>query len=931
MHSFTEHFSPFSFLCYNWVMDKPRLVLFDGNAIVHRAYHAFGATKYRQATPLTVSRTGEVVSAVYGFALMLLKVLSELKPTHYAIAFDKKGPTFRHKMFEQYKAQRPPTPDELVSQIDRVKQLVEAFRIPLYEVDDYEADDVLGTLSRQASQQGIDTIIVTGDADTMQLVSPGVKVLYPKAGKAFSDTTLFDEAAVSEKYGVSPEHITDLKAMVGDASDNIPGIPGIGEKTAVKLIQQFGTLEEIYAHIDDVTPPRLQEIFKQNEALAHRSKELATIVTQTPVKLNMDDCRVSQYDRKQVADFLRELEFFSLLPKLPGTEAESAPVEVTAEQVRGAYHIISTTEALDELVSKLSSNGSFAFDTETTSLNPMLAQLVGISLSVEPGTAYYIPVGHVILDEVTQLPLEQVIDRLKPVFEDNKTAKLAHNGKYDMMVLGQCGMDVSNLTFDTMIAAHLLGEKSLGLKALAFSKLAIEMTPISTLIGTGAKQLSMAQVDIKQSADYACADADMTLRLAALFQIELGKQGLEKLFNEVEMPLVPVLLLMETNGVALDTGMLGDMSQHLGKQITDLEERIYSQAGHEFNINSPQQLGRVLYDELHLPTTRRGKSKYSTEASVLEEFRQDFPIAGDILEYRQLTKIKSTYIDALPSLVYPKTGRIHTSFNQTRTATGRLSSSDPNMQNIPVRGELGGQVRQAFVAPNNSYLLAGDYSQIDLRALAHLSQDEGMLRAFRNDEDIHAATAAQIYGIEPSQITPDMRRFAKTVNFGVIYGMSDYGLEQATELSREEASQFIAAYFEKYPSVRKYFDATREQAKRNGYVQTLLGRRRFIPDINSSNRQVREAAERMAINMPVQGTSADIIKVAMINMYREMEKRRLKSKMLLQVHDELVFEVPDDEMPTMRKLVPEIMSAAVELAIPLKVDTKEGKNWGEMK
>jgi DNA polymerase-1 len=647
--------------------------------------------------------------------------------------------------------------------------------------------------------------------------------------------------------------------------------------------------------------------------------------------LNLDDCRVSQYDRKQVADFLRELEFFSLLPKLPDAETASASVEVTAEQVKRDYHIIATTEALDELVKSLSSAGSFAFDTETTGLNPMLVQLVGISLSAEPGKSYYIPVGHVILDEVTQLPLEQVIDRLRPVFEDSQTAKLAHNGKYDMMVLAQCGMTVNNLAFDTMIAAYLLGEKSLGLKALAFSKLGIEMTPISALIGSGAKQLSMSQVDIKQAADYACADADMTLRLAGLFGKELSEQGLTKLFTEVEMPLVPVLLLMERHGVALDTGMLGHMSRHLGEQVSGLEERIYSQAGDEFNINSPQQLGHVLFDKLQIPTTRRGKSKYSTEASVLEELSKSYPIASDILEYRQLTKIKSTYIDALPGLVNPKTGRIHTSFNQTRTATGRLSSSDPNMQNIPVRGELGGQVRQAFVAPDGSSLLAGDYSQIDLRALAHLSQDEGLLRAFVNDEDIHAATAAQIYGIETSQITPDMRRLAKTVNFGVIYGMSDYGLEQATELSREEASRFIAAYFGKYPGVRKYFNATKEQARQSGYVQTLLGRRRFIPDINSSNRQVREAAERMAINMPVQGTSADIIKVAMINLYREMEKRRLKSKMLLQVHDELIFEVLDEEMATMRKLVPEVMSSAVELSIPLKVDTKAGKNWGEMK
>ncbi len=907
------------------------MVLFDGNAIVHRAFHAFGAARYRQEKPLTVSKTGEVVSAVYGFASMLLKVLNDLKPTHYAIAFDKKGPTFRHELFDDYKAQRPPTPVELVDQLGRVKDLVKAFSIPLFEIDKYEADDVIGTLSDQAGKQGVDTIIVTGDADTMQLVSPHVRVLYPRAGRTFSDTTLFDATAVKEKYGVGPEHIADLKAMAGDPSDNIPGVPGIGEKTAVKLIQQFGSLEDIYKHIDDVTPPRTRELLRNNEDIARQSKTLAIIVTQTPVKLNLDECRASRYDRQQAAALFRELEFYSLLSKLPDAEGEAESVKVETSPAAGDYRVIASALDLDELIGRLSESKSFAFDTETTGLNPMTARLVGISLAAEPGKACYIPVGHVILDEVTQLPLEQVVNRLKPIFEDAAKPKLAHNGKYDMMVLAEQGIAVAGLSFDSMIAAHLLGEKALGLKALAFSKLGIEMTAISSLIGTGSKQISMAQVDIKQAAEYASADADMTFRLSEMFEKELDKQGLMKLFTEVEMPLVPVLLLMERNGVAVDTEILQEMSKSLGTQVAALEAKIYDRVGHEFNINSPQQLGRVLFEELKLPTTRRGKSKYSTEASVLEEFRQDYPIAGDVLEYRQLTKIKSTYIDTIPGLVNHGTGRIHTSFNQTRTTTGRLSSSDPNMQNIPVRGELGGQVRQAFIAPPGFRLLGGDYSQIDLRVLAHFSQDDDLVKAFRHDEDIHAATAARLFGVEASQITPDMRRFAKTVNFGVIYGMSDYGLEQATELSREEAGKFIKAYFEKYPGVRKYLDDTKEQARREGYVQTLLGRRRYIPDINSANRQVREAAERMAINMPVQGTSADIIKVAMINLYREMEKLKLQSRMLLQVHDELVFEVPDEEMDTIRKLVPEVMDSAVKLTVPLKVDTKAGRNWGEMK
>jgi len=906
-------------------MKKPLLVLFDGNAIIHRAFHAL--------PPLTVSKTGETIGAVYGFVSMLLKTINELKPTHYAIAFDRPAPTFRHKLFDQYKAQRPKTPDELVDQMRRVKQVVETFHIPIFELDDYEADDVLGTLSHQASEQGVDTIIVTGDADALQLVSPRVKVLTPR--RAFGDTTLYDEAAVSQKYGVEPQYIADFKGLVGDPSDNIPGVTGIGEKTAARLIQQFGSIDQIYAHLDEVTPPKLRALLQQNEALARQSKELATIVTQTPITLNLDDCQVSQYDRQEVTRLFRELEFFSLLPKLPEAETTEMPsepllrVETKPIQER-VYQIINTTLALDELLNRLSSANSFAFDTETTSLNAMSAQLVGISLAPAPGEAYYIPVGHVGWGQVEQLPLEQVIGQLKPLMEAPNLAKLAHNGKYDMTVLAEYGVIVNNLNFDTMLAAYLLGEKSLGLKALAFSRLGIEMTPITVLIGSGTKQLSMSQVEIKQAADYACADADMTGQLTELLEAELHQQGLWSLFAEVEMPLVPVLMSMERNGIALDTDLLRQMSHRLGEQLLKLESGIYNWVGHQFNINSPQQLSSVLFEELKLPPARKTKRGYSTGAAILEELRGVHPIVELILEYRQLTKLKSTYIDALPALLNPKTGRVHTSFNQTRTTTGRLSSSEPNLQNIPVRSELGKQVRQAFIAPPSTRLLAGDYSQIDLRVLAHLSQDKNLLSAFHRDEDIHAATAAQLFGVDASQVTSDMRRLAKTVNFGVIYGMSDYGLEQATELSRDEATQFISSYFAQYPGVEQYLESTKQQARNTGYVQTLLGRQRYIPEINSSNRQLREAAERMAINMPVQGTSADIIKVAMINLYQEMEKRRLKSKMLLQVHDELIFEVPQDEIEEMRQLVPQIMSTALKLSIPLRVDIKTGNNWGEM-
>ncbi len=909
-------------LCYNGTVKKPLLVLFDGNALIHRAFHAL--------PPLTISKTGEMVSAIYGFALMLLKVINDLKPTHCAIAFDMKAPTFRHKLFEEYKAQRPKAPEELVNQFERVRELVKAFRIPIFELEGYEADDILGTLSRQAAEQGIETVIVTGDADTMQLVSERVKVLYPKPGRSFSDTMLYDEAAVSAKYGVKPAQMVEFKALVGDPSDNIPGVSGVGPKTAVKLIQQFSTLETIYAHLDEIAPARLQALLRENEAQARQGKVLATIVTDAPVKLDLDACRLGQYDRNRVLGLFRELEFVTLINRLPEIEVEATAPPVKAKPVLGNYRVINNSAGLDELLRRLSGVSSFAFDTETTSLDAMRAQLVGVSLSPAAGEAYYLPVGHTSLQEVAQLPLQQAIDWLKPLLANPGTAKVAHNSKYDMTVLAECGVTVNNLTFDTMVGAYLLGEKSLNLKSLAFTWLNLEMVPITNLIGTGAKQRNISEVEINRVADYACADADITWQLTQLLDKELRQQGLWQLFSAVEMPLVPVLLKMERNGVVLDRDLLREMGEQLGAQLRKLELDIYNNVGHQFNINSTQQLGVILFDDLKLPTERKGKSKYSTEASVLEALRGAHPVIELILEYRQLSKIKSTYIDALPALINPKTGRVHTSFNQTRTATGRLSSTAPNLQNIPIRGELGRQVRRAFIVPAGCRLLGGDYSQIDLRVLAHLSQDPCLLEAFRNDEDIHAATAAQLFGVPPSQVKPEMRRLAKTVNFGVIYGMSEYGLEQATELSREDAARFITAYFEKYPKVKEYLEATKEQARKTGYVQTILGRRRYLPEINSSNRIVREAAERMAINMPVQGTSADIIKVAMVNLDREMVQQALKSKMLIQVHDELLFEVPEEELAVMTKLVPQVMSTAMELSVPIKVDVKVGRNWGEM-
>ncbi|MCJ7791684.1 MAG: DNA polymerase I, partial [Dehalococcoidia bacterium] len=875
---------------------SPLLLLFDGNALVHRAFHAL--------PPLTQPKTGELVNAVYGFASTLLKVFADFKPTHWAVAFDRPTPTFRHEMFEEYKAQRPATPEELKSQIKRVHQLVEAFHIPIFEIDGFEADDVLGTLSQQADEQGIETIIVTGDNDMLQAVLPRVKAFAPR--RTFTDTILYDEEAVKQKYGIKPEQLPDLKALAGDVSDNIPGVPGVGEKTATKLLQQYGSLQGIYDHIEDITPSKLQNTLREYRTQAFRNKELSTIVKDVPIKLDLKTCQVSHYDRNEVAKLFQELEFIKLLPRLPQMKSEgSQPSAVKC-------HMVNTETALEQLISELETAQGLAIEIETTGEKAAMADLVGIAISPARGKAFYIPLGHLGLNQPQQLPLTQVTARLNAILENVSIGKIAYNGKHVMAVLAGCGVKVRNLNFDPMLAAYLLGEKNLGLKALAFNKLGIEIVIPAELTGTGKKQSSLSLLDVSQIADYACASVDIVWSLKENLETELRKQGLWQLFTEVEMALIPVLVAMERDGILLDTDLLREMSLELGQQLLKLEKEIYSSVGHQFNINSPQQLGRVLFEDLRLPQSRKTKTGYSTEASVMEALRGVHPAIEFILEYRQLSKLKSTYVDALPALINHKTGRVHTNFNQTGTTTGRLSSSDPNLQNIPIRSELGNRIRKAIIAPPGTYLLSADYSQIDLRALAHLSQDPGLIAAFAHDEDIHALTASKLFGIPRGEVTLEMRRNAKTVNFGVIYGMSDYGLEQATNLTREEAAQFIALYFEKYPRVKEYLEATKEQARKLGYVQTVLGRRRFLPEINSSNRMVREAAERMAINAPVQGSSADIIKIAMINLHREMERRNLKSKMLLQIHDELLFEVAEEEVEEMKSLVSELMPRAVE-------------------
>jgi len=894
-----------------------------------------------------VRKTGEVVTAAYGFANTLLSVLQELRPTHLAVALDKGRVTFRHEQEPTYKAHRAEMPDDLRAQIGRCRELIQTFGIPIYELEAYEADDLLGTLARQAAEQGIETYLVSLDSDIAQLVQPGVHLFMFRPYQR--DTVIYEDAEdVHQRYGVWPHQMTDLKGLKGDASDNIPGVPGVGDKTAVKLIEQYGSVEGVLEHIDEVEPERLREALRAHREQALKSKALATIVADAPVTLDLEACRFDRYDRGKVLDLFRELEFRSLISRLPDlepmAEGETGPGPAPAVKEAAAevdYRLVQTEEELEALARRIEAQRSFIFDTETTDIDAMRARPVGIAIALWPGQACYIPVGHRLA--ANQLPLATVLRRLGPLFEDEGIEKVAHNGKYDMLVLAGEGVWTRNLTFDTMIAAYLLGEGgggsyrlgdgALSLKWLASKRLGIEMTPISDLIGKGSKQLSMADVDVEMAGRYACADADMTGRLRSLMEEELRQQNLRPLFVEVEMPLVPVLARMEMAGVALDVAVLREMSQMLAGEIARVEEEIYGQVGHRFNIGSPQQFSQVLFEQLGLPKTRKTKLGYSTDAQSLEGLRGLHPVIDQVHEYRELTKLKSTYVDSLPGLINPRTGRLHTDFNQTATATGRLSSSNPNLQNIPVRTELGGQVRRAFVAGDvgpDPLLLSADYSQIELRIMANITEDPGLVGAFERDEDIHTATASQVFGVPLSGVTPEMRRRAKVFNFGVLYGLTEFGLSQREGVSREEAAEFIKTYFAKYPGIRKYSEETVQRTRERGYAETLLGRRRYIPEINSPNVNVRQAAERAAINMPVQGTAADIIKIAMNRIDAEMQARRLASRMILQVHDELIFECPAREVEAVRGLVLDIMPRSLEMKMPLKVDIKVGVNWGEM-
>jgi len=915
---------------------KNKLVLIDGHSLAYRAFHAL-------PEDMKTSQ-GELTNAIFGFTSMLLNVLRDEKPTHIAVTFDK-GRTFRHDIYPEYKAHRVKMPDEMRSQMARIRQVVETLGIPIFEQEGYEADDLLGTLSRQAEEQGVNTLIVTGDRDLLQLVDERIHVLTSR--RRFSDTVVYDTKGVKQRYGLTPDQLLDLKAMMGDQSDNIPGVRGVGEKTATKLLQQYGSLEEIYAHLDEVQT-RFRNKLDEGREMAHLSRRLGAIVRDAPVQLDLDACRTRSFDRKPVLELFRELEFRSLAERLPGASPLAGGIEggrqlslfgesaAPAPASHADYRIVADEESLRQLVAQLERAPALTLDTETTSTDQMLAELVGLALTDEAERGYYIPVKAPPGDP--QLDQETVLEALAPLLSDPARPKYGHNIKYDLTVLEQAGARVAGLAFDTMVAEWLINPSSrnLGLKNLAWVRLGQRMTPISDLIGKGKKQITMDRVAVARAAPYACADVDMTHRLVEILKPELKKKHLWPLFTELEMPLIPVLAAMEAAGVLLDTSYLEKISGELTTRLGELEAQIYKKAGRNFNINSTQQLSDVLFKTLGLPSKglRRTKSgHFSTAADVLERLRGKHPVIDLILEHRTLAKLKSTYVDALPRLVNPRTGRLHTSYKQTGTTTGRLSSSNPNLQNIPIRTELGRRVRRAFVAAPGWKLIGADYSQVELRVMAHISGDEGLLGAFARGEDVHASTAAAIMGVPLAEVTSDMRRVAKAVNFGLSYGQTAYGLSNTTGMTQAEAEDFIKTYFERFPRVREYIDSTKALATRQGYVETLLGRRCYFPELlpgSSASHNVRQSVERAAINAPIQGSAADIINIATIRLHRALQERGLRTRMILQVHDELVVEAPQEEVEAVAPLMREVMESAFELQAPLKADLKVGLNWEEM-
>lgn len=917
--------------------DDQLLILIDGHAVIHRAWHAI-------QQPLNVSSSGEEVRAVYGFLNTFLKTISDWNPSHCAVAFDLPAPTFRHQQFPDYKAHRPHSPPELRSQFGRVKQLMSAFQVPIFEYESYEGDDILGTLSSQAEQRRLDTIIVTGDTDTLQLVNPWVKVLLSTSVRK---RALYDELAVSNRYGgLQPNQIPEIKALEGDSSDNIPGVPGIGSKTAIKLLSEYGSIQEIYENIHSVTPSRFQNALLDHKDQTFLSKDLATIVKTAPVELDTEESLFWKYDRTDVVEFLRELEFYTSVPRIPigskdAIESQST-FGFTKESMTISAEIIDSVDKLTSLAISLTNCKEFAIEVVATSEDPFRSEIVGLAFATNVGETSYIPMQST---EGNHLESKKVFEILGNIFGDYSIKKVFHNSNFPMTILSIAEVNIHGLAFDTLLASHFVGKKAVDLSSLVLECFQEELPTDKDFWGSGRNKIQPDQMPIQDIANYYCKKSNYIIKLRDVIEKELSDKGISETFINMEMKLSPIIVKMQYDGLSIDSEMLTTMSSELADTMNHIQSSMYQLVGHEFNLNSSQQLGGVLFDELRLPKTKKTQKGYSTDASSLEQIKElldqgkeervdpkSIEVLNHILHYRQVSKIKSTYVDALPNLVNPATGRIHTNYNQAGSSTGRVSSNNPNVQNIPVRTELGRKVRKAFVAKSApDWLLVGaDYSQIELRILAHMSKDPGLTESFQKHQDIHSATASSVYGVSLKEITPEMRRVAKIINFGVLYGLSAFGISRQTDLSAEEGAWFIKTYFSKYPGIKDYIESTKMQVRESKYVETLMGRRRYIHEIDSSNYNVRAAGERMAVNMPIQGTAADILKIAMIRIQDIINQEHLKSIMILQVHDELIFEVPSEELSTMRELIFETMASAMELDVPLEVEMKSGYNWDDM-
>ncbi len=899
----------------------PRLYLIDGSSYIFRAF--YGIRQF-----LSNSK-GLPTNAVYGFATMLLKILREEKPEYVAIIFDPKGKTFRHEMYKEYKANRKETPDDLKPQIPYIINLVEAFNIVSIQQEGFEADDVIGTVSKKAEKEGFEVTIVSGDKDMMQLISPNIKMLDTLKNK------IFGAKEVKEKFGVEPERVTEVMGLMGDSSDNIPGVPGIGPKAAATLIQDYGDIENLLKNLKQIKKEALKNKLSEYREQARLSKKLCTIDINMNLTVGIEEMKVKELDSKRLISLFKKLEFASLLSRVElGDEKwmESGKARGRKpDALKKKYKIVLSEKELDKIIIQVKNKGLLSIDLETTSVFPMEAEIVGISISIIPHEAYYIPVGHNYPGAPAQLKRDKVLGKLKPILEDKKIKKIGQNIKYEIIVFENFGIKVNNIYFDTMIASYLINpsKHNHNLEDIALEYLDYRVTTYKEVTGTASKEIGFNKVDIETAADYSGEDADITLQLSKKLLPALEKDALVSLLNNVELPLAEVLAEIEKNGVKINKNFLQKMSKDLEKNISLSAKKIYDMAGEEFNINSPKQLSELLFEKLKIPPLKKTKTGYSTDISVLEQLATGYPLPAEIILYRQLSKLKSTYVDALPLLINSKTGRIHTSFNQTVTATGRLSSSNPNLQNIPIRTELGRKIRKAFIAEKNHLLLSADYSQIELRILAHLSEDEVLMEAFKKGEDIHAQTAAKIFNVFPNMVDSNMRRMAKAVNFGIIYGISPFGLSKNIRVSLKEAKEFIDNYFALYKGVKLYIERAISDARKKGYVTTILNRRRYLPELNSKNKQIKEFAERTSVNTPVQGSAADLIKIAMINIFRSLKNKKLKSKIILQVHDELVFEIPEAEKKIMVDLVKKEMEGVMKLKIPLIIDTYIGENWGE--